>query len=258
MLLEAGSSSSIMSKICSCKIFLSETNRLLHREMPRLSVASQYLTDNFFENIISDFKKAGIKVEEENRIEGILFFKTVDQQNVLQVIFLDNNIQQIVTKYLAQLGGELRRELTNANSHTHSTVIKKSEYNQLSPTMKQKVASGYQYSTIKVKLLGLLALTDNDKICIGLEVEENKLRLEFGLWPQENPHITTTFMWRRNYEAVMKPVIGSSLGRVDKYAGNWSEVGGCRMWIANKEGGGEDSAEVRRFGSRVFHRGAGH
>ena len=51
----------------------------------------------------------------------------------------------------------------------------------------------------------------------------------------------------------MKPVIGRSTGKVDIYAGNWSELGGCRvrMWIEDtKEGGREQSTGVRRYSSR--------
>ena len=56
--------------------------------MPRLIIASKNLPDNFFKDILSDFKKAGVKVDKLNYIDKILFFKSADEQNVLQVIFL--------------------------------------------------------------------------------------------------------------------------------------------------------------------------
>ena len=49
----------------------------------------------------------------------------------------------------------------------------------------------------------------------------------------------------------MKPVIGRYTGKVDIYAGNLSELGGCRFRIEDtKEGGREQSTGVRRYSSR--------
>ena len=48
-------------------------------------------------------------------------------------------------------------------------------------------------------------------------------------------------MWRSIYEAFMKPLIGRSTGKVDIYAVNWSELGGCRvrMWMETLKRGVE-------------------
>ena len=60
-------------------------------------------------------------------------------------------------------------------------------------------------------------------------------------------------MWRSTYEAFMQPVIGRYTGKVDIYAVNLSELGGCRVRIEDtKEGGREKSTGVRRYFSRNF------
>ena len=72
--------------------------------------------------------------------------------------------------------------------------------------------------------IALFSLVCFDKVCIVLEVKQTQLRLQCGLsLPQYSPHITTTFMWRRIYEAHIEPFIGRSTGKVDFYAAEWSE-----------------------------------
>ena len=78
--------------------------------MPELPLASQYLTDTKFARIINDMKGAGVRIDHENRIEGITYFQSGDDLNTLQVVFMDANIPIIVSGHLASVGGKLRKE----------------------------------------------------------------------------------------------------------------------------------------------------
>ena len=77
--------------------------------MPELPLASQYLTDTKFGRIINHMKEAGVRIDHENRIEGITYFQSGDDLNTLQVVFMDANIPIIVSEHLSSVGGKLRR-----------------------------------------------------------------------------------------------------------------------------------------------------
>ena len=66
--------------------------------MPELPLLSQYLINKKFDRIINDLKRAGVRIDHENRIVGLTYFQSANNLNTLQVVFLDANIPIMVSE----------------------------------------------------------------------------------------------------------------------------------------------------------------
>ena len=137
-----------------------------------------------------------MKIDHENRIAGLTYFQSGKNLNMMQVVFLDANIPTIVSEYLSSVEGKLRKEFVNSsNTHSHATVFTMKDFNLLTPEWKRRIAQDYQNCVVFVKLVGVVALSREDDVFLGLKIEiheYNELRLKAGLSEIETPHISTT------------------------------------------------------------------
>ena len=211
--------------------------------MPKLHLASQYLTSKYLKYIINDLRQNGVHIDRENRIKGVTYFQSEEESKVLQVVFLDLGIPKIVTKYLELVGGELRKEFLNSyNTHSHAMVFANSDFSLLTEDWKEIISKDYQHAMVKLKIVGVVALSRGEEVLLGLELEMdefNKLRVRAGLSALETPHVTTTHMWRRAYERKVEPAVGRLFGRVDKYLEDWEDgrQGKKKQYKAEQQGG---------------------
>ena len=93
----------------------------------------------------------------------------------------------------------------------HGTLLTAKEISGLKESDKMKIMNYYQNKVIKVKIKGLVVMyTGDDKYVAGLEIlvpGVNEWRRELGLKKLSIPHITTSFLWRRQYPVFKAQVL---------------------------------------------------
>ena len=188
------------------------------KSMPPLRHTSNYLTKKYLPTILNKLKLARVNIE-GNKLRGIRLFSSARGQNVVQIVFLNLNLPNILTETLAGYGIKLRSEFTAANSHAHSTLLSDNEFGMLDEDQKAMVRALTQI-IVEVNIKIIIALSNENDVCLGLEIEvlgSAEFRRRFEYDPIFCPHITTSHMWKIIYHQVLEPTVFKYTGRVDKW-----------------------------------------
>ena len=186
--------------------------------MPPLRHASNYLTKHYLQKILNKLAFAGVNIR-GNKLKGIRLHSSARGQNVVQIVFLNLNIPDIVTETLAGYGIKLRSEFTGLNTHAHSTLLSDREFSMLAEDDKDMVR-GLTQIIVEVQIKGIIALSNENDVWIGLEIEvpgNAEFRSRFKYSPILCPHITTSHLWKNIYHEVLEPAVFKHTGLIDEY-----------------------------------------
>ena len=213
-------------------------------KMPKLPVASKFLSNMYFKDVVKEMKRVGIKML-GNKLKG--FYVSSRDMNMLQVIFLDSRIALIVSDRLSKYGTEVRDEFLKANTHPYSIILDRRQYENLPKAEQDIITTQYQEEAVMVELIGLVAIFKGDIVLIGIEIkvpETDRIKRLAGC-TSTTDIITTSQMSKSMYALHLEPAVGRFLGMVDVYGEHQrTRLGVVDQYVSNRAGDQES-----RFGA---------
>ena len=204
--------------------------------MPKLPVASKFLSNMYFKDVVKEMKRVGIKML-GNKLKG--FYVSSRDMNMLQVIFLDSRIALIVSDRLSKYGTEVRDEFLKANTHPYSIILDRRQYEKLSKAEQDIITTQYQEEAVLVELIGLVAIFKGDIVLIGIEIkvpETDRIKRLAGC-TSTTDIITTSQMSKSMYALHLEPAVGRFLGMVDVYGEHQqTRLGVVNQHVSNSVG----------------------
>ena len=204
--------------------------------MPKLPVASKFLSNMYFKDVVKEMKRVGIKML-GNKLKG--FYVSSRDMNMLQVIFLDSRIALIVSDRLSKYGTEVRDEFLKANTHPYSIILDRRQYEDLPKAEQDIITTQYQEEAVMVELIGLVAIFKGDIVLIGIEIkvpETGRIKRLAGC-TSTTDIITTSQMSKSMYALHLEPAVGRFLGMVDVYGEHQrTRLGVVNQHVSNSVG----------------------